>query len=208
MKAVRAAAALVLAVALSAGGAGYVQAHSFKLGFVAPLSGPQAAVGEALRDGLMVATRERDSHPDEVSDGHLGGLDVYVLPVDGALDGARDGAAVLAEANALMAGEGVEILAAALPGALTVAMREAAQARRTVFIDMNGALPPVTADGGPGEAAFAATFEADTGRAPPPAAYRGYRTARLVDRAIRALGGDLSDRAALRAAIEAALARR
>jgi hypothetical protein len=59
-------------------------AHSFRLGLAAPFSGPQAAIGQQALDGLMLATRERDGHPDESSDGHLGGLDSYLLPLDSA----------------------------------------------------------------------------------------------------------------------------
>ncbi len=61
-------------------------AHSFNLGFVAPLSGPRADFGQQALDGFMLATTEQDAHLFEESDGHLGGLDSYVIKIDSALD--------------------------------------------------------------------------------------------------------------------------
>lgn len=75
---------LVLTVLVSAIGlAPYpVSAHSFKVALVATVSGPMAGPGKQARDGFMLATTERDGHPDQESDGHLGGLDVYVTLID------------------------------------------------------------------------------------------------------------------------------
>jgi len=61
---------------------GPVSAHSFNLGFVAPLSGPRADTGQQALDGFMLATTEQDAHLFEESDGHLGGLDSYVIRID------------------------------------------------------------------------------------------------------------------------------
>jgi len=57
-------------------------AHSFNLGFVAPMSGPEAVSGKQALDGFMLATTEQDAHLFEESDGHLGGLDSYVIRID------------------------------------------------------------------------------------------------------------------------------
>ena len=57
-------------------------AHSFNVTLVIPLSGDAAVRGRQFRQGFMLATAERDSHPDQESDGHLGGLDVYVHVID------------------------------------------------------------------------------------------------------------------------------
>ena len=62
------------------------RAHSFNLGFVAPMSGPRADSGQQALDGFMLATTEQDAHQFEESDGHLGGLDSYVIKIDSALD--------------------------------------------------------------------------------------------------------------------------
>lgn len=49
-------------------------AESVKIGFMATLSGPPAALGEHMRDGFMLALQERE--------GRLGGLDAQVVVVD------------------------------------------------------------------------------------------------------------------------------
>jgi len=61
-------------------------AHSFNLGFVAPLLGPRADTGQQALDGFMLATTEQDAHLFEESDGHLGGLDSYVIRIDSSVD--------------------------------------------------------------------------------------------------------------------------
>ena len=57
-------------------------AHSFRAGLLLPLSGPSTGAGKQILDGFMLATKERDAHPDTESDGHLGGLDVYISRID------------------------------------------------------------------------------------------------------------------------------
>lgn len=64
-----AAAALILAGSVSVG-----HADTIKIGFLATLSGPPAALGEHARDGFMLAVNQRD--------GQLGGVDVEVLIED------------------------------------------------------------------------------------------------------------------------------
>ncbi len=181
-------------------GAGEATAHSFKVGFIAPFSGPSAAAGAAQRDGFLVATRERDSHPDEASDGHLGGLDVYLLPVD---SGAGAGA-VLGEVAALIERQRIEIVTGDLAPDLRATVLEAIAGTPAVFVDMASAPPPSDGTGGTGKPVFAATFEADTGTAPSAEAFKGYRAALVIDHAVRSLGGDFSDRAAVLAALRAA----
>ncbi len=61
-------------------------AHSFNLGFVAPMAGPLAETGQQALDGFMLATTEQDSHAFEESDGHLGGLDSYVIKIDSSVN--------------------------------------------------------------------------------------------------------------------------
>ncbi len=53
--------------------------HSFNLVFIAPSSAQQA---ESIERGLRLAAREQDAHAFEESDGHLGGLDVYLIRID------------------------------------------------------------------------------------------------------------------------------
>ena len=54
-------------------------AHSFNLVFIAPLTNN---AGESALNGFLLATREQDSHENEESDGHLGGLDSYIYKVE------------------------------------------------------------------------------------------------------------------------------
>lgn len=54
-------------------------AHSFNLVFIAPIT---TFSGQSALNGFLLATREQDSHENEDSDGHLGGLDSYVFRVD------------------------------------------------------------------------------------------------------------------------------
>ena len=63
-----------------------VWAHSFNLGFVVPMSGVRADTGRQALDGFMLATTEQDAHAFEESDGHLGGLDSYVIKIDSSVD--------------------------------------------------------------------------------------------------------------------------
>jgi len=63
-----------------------VSAHSFNLGFVAPMSGSRGESGQQALDGFMLATTEQDAHLFEESDGHLGGLDSYVFKIDSSVD--------------------------------------------------------------------------------------------------------------------------
>jgi hypothetical protein len=54
-------------------------AHSFNLVFIAPFT---KVSGKSALNGFLLATREQDSHENEESDGHLGGLDSYIFKVD------------------------------------------------------------------------------------------------------------------------------
>ncbi len=72
---------VALPVMLATGG---LRAHGFDLALFVPLSGPEREIGEEMRAGFLEATREFDAHPGQESDGHLGGLDVYVTVVDSA----------------------------------------------------------------------------------------------------------------------------
>ena len=54
-------------------------AHSFNLVFVAPFA---KVSGKSALNGFLLATREQDSHANEESNGHLGGLDSYIFRVD------------------------------------------------------------------------------------------------------------------------------
>ncbi len=79
-------------------------AHSFNLVFIAPGSAQQT--GSAER-GLRLATGEQDAHAFEESDGHLGGLDVYLIRIEASRSPAER-ARILSDAQPLFA-YGVEL---------------------------------------------------------------------------------------------------
>ena len=68
--------AAVLWIALS----GIAAAHSFIAAILVVSENVEQDLAEAVR-GFLLASDERDGHPNETSDGHLGGVDVQVLPL-------------------------------------------------------------------------------------------------------------------------------
>lgn len=68
--------AAVLWTALS----GIAAAHSFTAAILVVGENVEQDLAEAVR-GFLLAADERDGHPNETSDGHLGGVDVHVLPL-------------------------------------------------------------------------------------------------------------------------------
>jgi len=75
--------ALVLAtISTTMLGVNSAMAHRFNTTIVLSQSAMDSADGKEFRNGFMLATTEQDGHPDEESDGHLGGLDVYVTVLD------------------------------------------------------------------------------------------------------------------------------
>jgi len=143
--------------------------------------------------GFRVATRERDGHAGEESDGHLGGLDVYMLPVaaEGELDALR------AQADA------ADIVLRIIGGGVL---------DLSVHAELVGIGPPVieagVLPGGEGWAtdsgagSFLARFEAEFGRTASLAAAMGYNAARRIEFAVRQQGG-VDDRQALYDALDA-----
>ena len=163
------------------------QAHSFSLALVSgETSGPERL--EAAIRGVLLASDERDGHSDETSDGHLGGLDVYLsvfpAPAAGSIAGLKN-----------VAQSGFDIAIELEPGAIGATF---APDPRAVVIG------PGTSDGVPqaAMARFARAFQSAYGVAPDSAARAGYNAARRIDLAVRALGG-VGDRAALTRALAA-----
>ncbi len=166
-------------------------AHSFQLGVIVPLTGPDSQFGAEALDGLRLATRERDSHPDETSDGHLGGLDSYLHPIDSAL---------LSQPELLAAEIGARPL-----DIVTVAVRDADTG--TLATILEGPRMPVLCPPGPGPVPadeldsadaqdFRRAFRTEFGYQATQAAATGYNAGRVVDTAVRELGV-VTDKAAL-----------
>ncbi len=178
---------IAVLVAGLTGFVGTAKAHSFNVALVIALAEPSAANSRQVRDGFLLATRERDAHPDEESDGHLGGLDVYLYPVD--LD--RES---LAGVRALLQREQIDILAIIGPEDAAEEIGLLVAGSRTALL-APGQLRPASAE------AFKNRFQAAFGYLPAAPAAEGYNAARRIDAAVRPLGG-VDDRVALRRALD------
>lgn len=174
---------LVIALLASAVGllfSSAVSAHSFDVVFVVPVSGPQSEAGKQARDGFMFAARERDGHPNETADGHLGGLDVHLLVVDSTI-AENNVTARVHELAARAADDSPWIVA---PEATMSAIERTVSGADFVAIDLSGETPweVRTMDGGP----FRTAFEKSFGYLPTQAVIAGYGAARKIDKAVRA----------------------
>lgn len=163
-------------------------AHRFNVALVLPLSDAAAAQGRDIRDGFMLATAEKDSHPAQESDGHLGGLDVYVTTMDEQGD-------VAAEIER-MAAQGKVDIVASFGSAGTLSLIERLLDGKKVALLRPGqspfsssVLPTAAAAQLPAVAAFMAAYEKQYGRRPSSGAAQGYTAARRIDVAVRAQGG-------------------
>lgn len=153
---------------------GAAWAHGFTAAMLIPGDLPTARE-QAMVTAFLLAAAERDVHPAQQSDGHLGGLDVDLRVVRG---GCGEEIRV-AEADVAMA----PLACAPRPRAVPVWTG----ARRT---------PPSIAEAeelarrlGVALDSFRSRFAARTGTPPPPEAVWAYLAAQAVDRAVRRLGG-------------------
>jgi hypothetical protein len=173
----------LLTIILSAAFTTAALAHRFEVLLIA--SDPATAVD--TYDGFRLATRERDGHSDEESDGHLGGLDVYI---NTPAKGATLQTAVNAQAFDFVA----------VTGALAndAALQDAIRASGVVMVPVAGTKPVTKSAFLGGD--FAARFLSAEGRAASDAATLSYIAARIIDQAVRPQEG-VDDRAALQAII-------
>ncbi len=177
-----------LIVALSfAFSAATAQAHSFSLAVVADGEHAAARLNSVVK-GILLATQERDGHADETSDGHLGGLDVFVVPLP----------AYAAETiQGLKRVPQTAIDIAVLIGSDTGADPAAAELNSRTVVIRSG---PINANAIAASTMFADKYQAEYGTGPDQWAAEGYYTARRIDLAVRALNG-VDDRRALIAAL-------
>lgn len=168
---------------------GAAYAHEFVVELRAVGDARDQILTEALR-GFLLATTERDGHANEASNGHLGGLDVYIAPrptgvaarfpdLKPAPPGGADIVAVIGAAQdvaveAETIDDGSVILR---PGRLHAENRWVGEDA----LDAQG---------------FAARYMVAYGQPASEWAARGYNAARRIDDAVRPLGG-VDDRAAL-----------
>lgn len=154
-------------------------AHSFNVVMVVPDDLAQG-VRDDMAAAFLVASEEQDGHANEESDGHLGGLDVYItLAAVG--DRAR--------------------IDAADPDILALPLAGEARSGDAVILRAIDAGSPKAAGflnraAGAGFSPFADRFATRTGRTPGTEATAAYLAARHIDLAVRELEG-VEDRAEL-----------
>lgn len=171
---------------------GPVWAHSFNLGFIIPLSGPQLEAGQQALDGFMLATTEEDGHPDETSDGHLGGLDSHLFKVDSGADSTvmlkrlenliqtREPIFV----TGLFTAETIELIEELLKRQNTVLFDPAESAMWQIVLTAPEQLKSMSGD------PFSVLFQNRYGYAPTSDVMRGYIAARLIAATVRSLPGE------------------
>jgi hypothetical protein len=180
--------ALVLALALALPAA-TAQAHSFSLAVVAGGEHAATQLNSAVK-GILLATKERDGHADETSDGHLGGLDVFIVPLPTQAAETIQGLKRTSQTS-------IDIVVMIGPEA--GADQAAVQLNPQAIV-----IRPGTINTNPTEAStmFANRFETAYGSVPDQWATEGYNAARRIDLAVRPLGG-VDDRRTLNAALAA-----
>ncbi len=155
-------------------------AHRFYVALVVPLSNALADQGRQYRRGFMLATTERDSHPDEESDGHLGGLDVYVSVIDSHRD-------VSAEIERMISQDRIDIVTV-IGSDKTLILAGKLLDGKSIALLLPGQSPFSQSDK-PGVVAFTSAFESHYGDQPSAHAAQGYNAAQRIDVAVRTQGG-------------------
>ena len=155
-------------------------AHRFYVALVIPFSNAVADQGRQYRQGFMLATTERDSHPDEESDGHLGGLDVYVSVIDSQGD-------IRTEIERIVSQGRIDIVVA-IGSEKTLSLVGNLLDGGNIALLAPGQTPFSQSDM-PAVVAFTAAFENQYGGRPSAQAAHGYNAARRIDVAVRTQGG-------------------
>lgn len=158
----------------------FAVAHGFNVGLIVPSSVSMPGASLQILNGFKIAALERDSHPDQESDGHLGGLDVYLTLID--------------EHNTFTGGieqhiplEDIDIVAAVVSND-TRLMLEGLQLGKSTALLFPGAVPSLNSNQ-PGVKAFVAVYKQKHGTGPSPLSAYGYDLARRIDSAVRSQGG-------------------
>lgn len=162
------------------------RAHSFNVVLLLPADQISPASKQNILDGFRLATRERDGHDNEESDGHLGGLDVYISSLEISENEVSEIPQLVSEFSPdIVAVLGTPFVfrdllsAPGTPGAAMLSLPEVTQ---------NHAEQYYLAPSGSGTAPFAIQFEQDYSRSADDEAGLGYVAGRIIDQVIRALG--------------------
>lgn len=157
---------------------GVASAHSFTAALLVVGEDREAGLAEAVR-GFLLAADERDGHANETSDGHLGGVDVQVLPLP------RDAAGLVEGLNGTPDDPAdVVIVLGPEPAA-----GEAARGHQSSSTVLMQAVLPEGWDNAGGADSFVARYRLAYGTAPGVMAATAYHAARRLDVAIRPLDG-------------------
>ena len=157
-------------------------AHSFSLAILANGTVGPVELRSAVQ-GALTASAEKDGHPDETADGHLGGLDVFLIPlpeaaaeqIDGLVDHRTE------SFDFIVPLERVPVDLSGLQGVTN----------QTIVIDL-GDLPDPAAwseSSTSNTKSFAARYRSRFGEQPDAFAAHGYYAARKINHAIRETNG-------------------
>ncbi|PZR00207.1 MAG: hypothetical protein DI533_06330 [Cereibacter sphaeroides] len=157
---------------------GFASAHSFTAALLVVGADREANLAEAVR-GFLLAADEKDGHANETSDGHLGGVDVQVLPLPYDATGLVVGLVGTPDEPA-----DVVIVLGSEPAA-----SEAAREFRSASTVLLQAVLPEGWDRDDGTDGFVARYRLAYGTVPGVMAATAYHAARRLDVAIRPLDG-------------------
>jgi len=170
------------------GAAELANAHSFNALLIQG-GGDGGDVYEAFR----LATKERDGHANEESDGHLGGLDVYILTSD-KFDGLSD---AIQNADP----DFVIFLGSLIPDNPTRAIMQSLNIVSVEVPEITAQTQAAFLEGAKsGDSNFRDRFRSDYSQDPSDMAILSYIAARLIDFAVREQG-EVDDRNALRTSL-------
>ena len=185
-----------------------LMAHSFDIAVIAPFSSENVNKGMEFWNGMRVATRERDGHANETSDGHLGGVDSQLLK----LDTAQSKASISKKLVNIGAKQGF-IIAVLIPGHddfistiptdipyIAIVNNTGQESFSKENTDQNGAIlnksnPNILVPKLAGERikdSFRQSYMQQYNQLPGELAFAGYAAARLIDAAIRQTDGDFT----------------
>jgi len=171
------------------------QAHEFVVAIRAVGAERDLVLADALR-GFLLATKERDGHPDETSNGHLGGLDVYIIPQTGEN---IVGFPMLTKAPSDRSDITLVIGAS---GAVDAVLEQAGKERPAMRAGALHSANLWRSTAPSNSAGFAARYNLAYQQPASKWAADGYNAARRIDDAVRLFGG-VDDRAALERALAA-----